>query len=332
VVAAIFGGSLVLFRRHLESRYQTLVAARSDEMSKVVAAQLDADLAAVHPAFPMILFVLATAMMIGGIVLVRAGIEPLEGLRRKLADVRAGRQKRVAGDYPTEVEPLVDELNALLAYNEKAVARSQALAGNLAHSLKTPLAILVNEAARLADSNEPEAAAIVEREAGRMARHVDVQLARARAAAAGQSLGATAAVAPSVERLTRAMRRLHEPADFSIGATVEYARFRGEAVDLEEMLGNLLDNACKWARTRVEVAVRREGEEIEIVVDDDGPGLSPALRSTLFERGRRLDEQKPGSGLGLSIVRELAELYGGRVALADSPLGGARATLHLPAV
>jgi signal transduction histidine kinase len=332
VVVAVFGGSLLIFRRHLENRYQTLVAERSDEMSKVVAAQIDADLGSMPRAWPAVFFTVAAATMAGGFVLVRAGIEPLEGLRLRIAGVRAGRDRRVAGDYPTEVGPLVEELNALLAHDETVVARSQALAANLAHSLKTPLAILVNEGARLAENGEAGAAAVVEREAGRMARQVDVQLARARAAASGQSLGGIAPVAPSVERLTRAMRRLHEPQHLVIVAdVVDDARFRGEPVDLEEMLGNLLDNACKWARTRVEIAVSRPHDELIVTIDDDGPGLPPTLRDTVFERGKRLDEEKPGSGIGLAIVRELADLYGGRVTLGESPTGGARAILYLPA-
>lgn len=263
------------------------------------------------------------------LIQVHFGLTPLRRMREALARIRGGRAERLAGRFPAEVQPLADELNALLEHNAAVVERARTHVGNLAHALKTPLAVLGNEAERergaLAES--------VGRQAAVMRRQVDHYLARARTAATGGVLGARTPVLPVVEDLRRTLGRIHIDRRIEIAADGDpEASFRGERQDLEEMLGNLMDNGCKWAKSRVTVEVSRAGDQVTIVVEDDGPGLSPAERAQLFQRGKRLDEAVPGSGLGLAIVRDIAELYGGSVAVDQSTLGGLRLRLTLPAI
>jgi signal transduction histidine kinase len=280
--------------------------------------------------------VLAYALAALGLGLVAAvliqvhfGLIPLRRMRDALARIRAGRAERLAGHFPAEVQPLADELNALLEHNAAVVDRARTHVGNLAHALKTPLAVLGNEAAR-----EPGALAeTVGRQAAVMRRQVDHYLTRARTAATGGVLGARTPVLPVVEDLKRTLERIHVDRRIEITADGDpQAGFRGERHDLEEMLGNLMDNGCKWARGRVAVTVARAGDRVAILVEDDGPGLSPAERAQLFQRGKRLDEGVPGSGLGLAIVRDIAELYGGSVELDKAALGGLQVRLTLPAI
>lgn len=260
---------------------------------------------------------------------VHFGLTPLRRMRTALADIRAGRAERLAGRFPAEVQPLADELNALLEHNAAVVERARTHVGNLAHALKTPLAVLGNEAAR----EEGALAEAVARQAAVMRRQVDHYLARARTAAAGGVLGARTPVLPVVEDLKRTLERIHIERRIEIAIEGDStAAFRGERQDLEEMLGNLMDNGCKWARSRVRVALARAGERLAVTVEDDGPGLAAEERALLFQRGKRLDEAVPGSGLGLAIVRSIAELYGGSVAVAEASLGGLRVALTLPAV
>ena len=281
----------------------------------------------------------ATFLLIGalgliavGLFEVRSGLSHFDKLRRRLSAVRDGHSRRLEGSYPSEVQPLVNDLNALLEHREGIVARALARAGDLAHGLKTPLAVLAQEAERARAAGRCELAATVSEQVERMRRQVDYHLAQARAAASGATPGAHSSVRESAEGLARTLQRIHAERGVAIALDVaaDHA-VRGEREDLDEMLGNLLDNACKWARTRVSLVSRREGERIVITVDDDGPGLAPSLRERVLQRGVRADEAAPGSGFGLAIVRDLAETYGGSIVLESSPLGGLRAGLDLPA-
>jgi len=268
------------------------------------------------------LVIAALLLLLCGVLALRRPVTSLAELRARLAAVRDGRASRVDGTYPSEIQALVDELNALLTDREQQVARAVAKAGDLAHGLKTPLALLLQEA-----EQSPQVAQQVER----MRRQIDYHLAHARAAASGATLGARTSIRDSANALARTMLRLHATRGVTIDvdAAPEYA-FRGGREDLDEMLGNLLDNACKWARTRVTVTSSLDGAQVVIEVDDDGPGIDPSLRDRVLQRGVRADEAAPGSGFGLAIVRDLAEVYGGSIALDRASLGGLRATLRLP--
>jgi signal transduction histidine kinase len=211
------------------------------------------------------------------------------------------------------------------------VRRAIAKAGDLAHGLKTPLAILAHEAERAHVGGHGDVAAAVSQQVERMRRQIDYHLAHARAAAAGTSAAAPCSIKQSADGLARALHRLHAERGILIDVRVPSelcARVQRE--DLDEMLGNLLDNACKWARARVAIDASAVAEGVEIAVDDDGIGLAEEMREAVLARGVRADEAAPGSGLGLAIVRDLAELYGGSVLLQASPLGGLRARLRFP--
>jgi signal transduction histidine kinase len=268
---------------------------------------------------------------------VRFGLAPLKRISEGLAAIRSGRAERLEGNFPLEVAPLARETNALIEANREIVMRARTHAGNLAHALKTPLSVMMNEAT--AHGGEPFAAKVREQTdimRDQVARHLE----RARLAARVAVVGTVTEVRPVVAALARTMEKIYQGRDISIAiGAVEGARFRGEQQDLEEMVGNLVDNACKWAQSRVAIEVFAERPDaaverrvVRIVVDDDGPGLSPQQREQVAKRGRRLDETKPGSGLGLSIVMELADLYGGALTLSTAPIGGLRAELMLPGV
>jgi signal transduction histidine kinase len=277
--------------------------------------------------------------IIGGLALMGAGLlglrqvlTPFRRLREKLVAVRVGDERRVEGTYPNEVQPLVDDLNALLDDREKAVKRAVATADDLAHGLKTPLALLAQEADCAGAAGNREMAQNIGQQVERMSRQVTYQLARARAAASGVSGAARCPVAPCAAALVRTLSKLYAERALEISANIApelCARVQRD--DLDEMLGNLLDNACKWARSRIVVeASRIDGGALVVAVGDDGPGLSGTLRARVLERGVRADEGTPGSGLGLAIVCDLAELYGGSIALEESAFGGLLARVTLP--
>jgi signal transduction histidine kinase len=276
--------------------------------------------------------VLGAGLVLAAIGQVSVGLSPLRALRSALSRVRGGQTQRLDGDFPVEVMPLVEEFNTVLAHNADVVERARTHAGNLAHALKTPLSVLAN-AAQAKDQQDPELARLVVEQIGVARRQVDYHLARAQAAAT-RVPGAKTVLRPVVEGLVRVMQRVHQQRDISIAlaSCAPDLAFRGETQDLHEMLGNLLDNACKWATHRVEISARCDGTTLTLVLDDDGTGLDAQQREAVMRRGVRADEQVPGSGLGLAIVDDLARLYGGRVELLDSPLGGLRAMLTLPAV
>jgi signal transduction histidine kinase len=265
---------------------------------------------------------------------VRFGLAPLKRITDSLAAIRAGRAERLAGQFPEEIAPLARETNELIDANKEIVERARTHVGNLAHALKTPLSVVVNEAAARADD---ALAKKVMEQADIMRDQITRHLERARLAARVPAVGPVTDVEPVVGSLARTMGKIHRDRGIVVDVrTAKDARFRGERPDLEEMIGNLVDNACKWATSRVAIDVSREhrdaaNEVLRIVVDDDGRGLSPVEREQAGKRGGRLDESKPGSGLGLSIVVELAALYGGGLELASAPSGGLRAELVLPA-
>lgn len=278
----------------------------------------------------MALGMLALGLALAVALQLQLALRPLQWLHRRLAAVRSGEAAQLEGEFPQELQPLVQEFNHVLAQNADMVQRARTQAGNLAHAVHTPLAILANAAAR----EETPLALLVREQVASTSRQVDYHLARARAAAAVRATGLRTPVREPVQALLRTMQRLHVERGlrFELAPHAQDGVFRGEVEDLYELLGNLLDNAGKWARSRVVVDVRQDGDALCFTVDDDGPGIPPEESQRMFERGVQLDEQRPGSGLGLDIVRTLADTYGGSVQVLDaSPLGGARLRLCLPA-
>ncbi|MBB1596659.1 sensor histidine kinase [Achromobacter sp. UMC46] len=273
---------------------------------------------------------LAAGLTAAAVVQVVVGLRPLARLRRQLARQNAG-GSRIEGRFPSEIQPLVDDFNKVLAMNAEIVQRARTQAGNLAHAVKTPLAILANAASR--DGSVP--ASLVDEQVGMANRQIDHHLARARAAASsGAAADGRAPLLEAAQGLVRVMQRLYAQR----GLGIEIAEvspdllFRGEQQDLQEMLGNLLDNACKWAASRVRITAEpADAGRLLLHIDDDGPGIEDHERERIFLRGVRMDEQLPGSGLGLDIVRDLAGTYGGEVHAGRSPLGGLRVSLWLPA-
>lgn len=308
-----------------ELRLRLIVAAN--------AALIDEPVARFNRLLVLALGLLAGGLAVAALVQVRVGLRPLARLRDGLAAVRDGRAGAIQGRFPAEVQPLVDEFNAVLVRNAEVVERARTHAGNLAHAVKTPLAVLANAAEQAADDAAAATLARLVREQVGLARtQVEHHLARARAAAAVGVPGQRTPLRPVIEGLLRLMGKVHaaRALQFELSACDPQLAFRGEAQDLHEMLGNLIDNASKWAARQVRVQVDVHGSELIVRIDDDGPGLRAEAREAVFARGVRADERTPGSGLGLSIVRELAQLYGGGVALLASPLGGLRAELRLP--
>jgi signal transduction histidine kinase len=268
---------------------------------------------------------------------VRFGLAPLKRISESIADIRSGRAERLEGEFPVEIAPLARETNALIDANREIVERARTHVGNLAHAIKTPLSVIVNEAS--AHDADPFAHKVME-QADVMRDQVAHHLERARIAARVTIVGTVTEVAPALEALQRTMEKIHRDRGIVIEVKADpKAKFRGERQDLEEMAGNLVDNACKWASSRVFVdalverpAAPGAAPTLRILVDDDGRGLSAAERAKVSRRGQRLDESKPGSGLGLSIVTDLAALYGGSLALGNAPIGGLRAELVLPGI
>ena len=263
------------------------------------------------------------------VIQVLIALAPLRRLHNALGAVRSGDSHQLQGNFPLEVQPLVEEFNTVLAQNAEVVERARTQAGNLAHALKTPLSVIANEV----DGISGEMAQRVSTQVEEARRQIDYHLARSRAAASVRVPGVRTPVVPVLDGLIRVMQRVHAERNLELVVLPGSADliFRGEEQDLQEMLGNLLDNACKWAARRVKVELLLTGAELTIRLDDDGRGIEAAERERVLNRGERADEQVPGSGLGLAIVDDLARLYDGRVELTDSPLGGLRAVLVLPA-
>jgi len=295
---------------------------------------LDNRLSAFRTRLSIALALAGVALLLTTLLQVRFGLAPLSNIERGLAAIRSGEASHLKGDLPAEIEPLQLELNALIQSNQEIIDRARTQVGNLAHALKTPLAVIINEA------REPTASgAKIAEQATVMRDQLNHYLDRARVAARAGTVGRVTEVRPVVDALQRALERIYR--DKGVAISVDAAasvRFQGERQDFEEMLGNLLDNACKWARQEVrlvavivEPANRTGARRLRVTIEDDGPGLSSEQRAVLGKRGVRLDETKPGSGLGLSIVADLAQSYRGGLKLEASPLGGLLARLDLPA-
>jgi signal transduction histidine kinase len=276
-------------------------------------------------------FVLLGAGLVLAVFLqVRIGLLPLRKVREALARIRDGSAQSLEGDFPAEIAPLAAELNSLIAHSAEVVARARTHVSNLAHFLKTPLSVLASEA----EAGEPSPLADqVKRQVFSMRRQVDHYLTRARASGNVGALGNRTAALPVLSDLTRVLSRIHEARGIEIELECPpNIFFRGERQDLEEMAGNLIDNACKWARHLVTVTARRQGAILVLDIADDGPGLTEEERGKVGTRGERLDESVPGSGLGLAIVRDISKLYGGFFTLEAAPQGGLLARLNLPAI
>ena len=305
------------------------------------AGEVASEIAAFGTSVVLTLAALGFGLIAATLVQIRWGLRPLDRVRQALADLGSGKQTRVSGTFPAEIAPLVKELNALLQTNQEVIDRARTQVGNLAHALKTPLSVILNEART---SKEPLAGKVAE-QATLMHRQMSHYLDRARIAARVNVISASIEVAPVVARLARAMQRIYGDRGISITTDIPAAaRFRGEQQDLEEIIGNLADNACKWGRHAVvisgEYAPPEEGGaggtgdadgRLVLRIDDDGPGLTESEIAAAVARGNRLDETQPGSGLGLSIVSELAALYRGEVRFSRSPAGGLRVEVKLPA-
>lgn len=263
---------------------------------------------------------------------VRFGLLPLRRIEQGLAEVRSGRASKLEGALPAEIEPLAQELNALIESNQEIIDRARTQVGNLAHALKTPLAVITNEARE----DKGQFGKKIAEQAEIMRDQVTHYLDRARVAAQVGVIGRATPVHEVLEPLARALERIHRERNISVSIECPPGiRFAGERQDLEEILGNVSDNACKWARSRVSVKVtpgpvRTGRARLAIFIDDDGPGLSADQRARIGKRGVRLDESKPGSGLGLSIVTDLVQSYLGNLQLSQSPLGGLRVEIALP--
>lgn len=301
----------------------------------VATADLDAEIARFEIGLAATFALLALALAGSSALQVLYGLKPLRRLRAAVAAIRCGDAEKIGGAFPQEIAPLADELDLLVAANRNVVERARTQVGNLAHALKTPLSVIINEAAQ----EHGPLAEKVEEQAVIMRDQVAHYLDRARAAVSAQGIGMATEVEPVIAALLRTFEKIYSGRAITFTSSVQGAvRFQGQRQDLEEMIGNLIDNAGKWGQSRVEVTVsseppRRHDERayFRITIDDDGPGLEPELRAKALERGRRLDETKPGSGLGLSIVSDLATLYRGALGLERSPAGGLRTELVLPA-
>ncbi|WP_439497403.1 sensor histidine kinase [Bosea sp. (in: a-proteobacteria)] len=306
-----------------DGRFTVGVAAPADE--------IDGDIRDFRLTLTLTFLLLGLALVASTLIQVRFGLRPLVRLSTAVGTVRTGEAARIAGKYPPDLAPLAGELNQLIDANREILERARTQVGNLAHALKTPLSVMINEA----EAGDPQLPQTVRAQTAVMRDQVQYYLDRARAAALSGALGSVTEVAPSLDALIRTFAKISQGRDITGSHSIPaHVRFRGEKQDLEEMLGNLLDNAFKWAQSRVEVSLASGVEDgrIALLIDDDGPGLPPDALVDVLKRGRRLDETTPGSGLGLSIVVDLAKLYGGNLSLERAPLGGLRARLLLPSL
>jgi len=311
------------------------IESRGHDVALVAIAALDRiDLASARRSFLNLLIpslaALGVILAVAMTLFLRLALAPFEVLRRGLRAVHAGESRKLAGRFPDEVQPVVDDLNRLIAFQDAAVERARTQAADLAHGLKTPLAVLGAVARQAAEAGHKDIAQPVEEQSRSMQRQVDRALARARAGLAAALGGKLTPVAPVADRVVRALKRLPDSGDRHWSVDVPpQAMFPGEEGDLTEMLGNLLDNARKWARSTIGLSASATGASLTIVVEDDGPGM-PEEQSAQIARGRRWDESQDGTGFGLAITRDLAEAYRGTMSLERSELGGLRVRLTLP--
>jgi signal transduction histidine kinase len=317
--------------------YQQLVRTRNGEpplrLSIAVAENtLDAELSHFDMTLAASLGVIALGLFGAAVLQVTMGLRPLVRLRRALTEVRRGHLERLPDDLPQEVAPLVQDLNSMIGGNSEMLRRARTQAGVLAHSLKTPLAVLIDEAQQLEATGQPESARVVRDQCLKMQRQIDYEMARARAAARG-TLGVASDVKETLADVVSALAQLNRRRGIALQLDApEGLVVACDPQDLSEIAGNLADNAAKWARSTVRVSAGRTGRLVTLSIEDDGPGIPEGAREAVFVLGARLDESMAGFGLGLAVTRELVTHYGGRVWLEASPLGGTRACVELPAI
>lgn len=317
---------LKLFNQNAE--YEFLVSGNFDE--------LKAEVASFHKTLYFVMGLLGVALLAAIFAQVRFSLRPLQEMQHQLNDIRSGKIELLPEHFPEEIQPVADELNLLVQSNFEIIDRARMQVGNLAHALKTPISVLANESR---NSTAPLAVKVRE-QLDAMRDHVNLYLDRARRAARAQAIGAVTDVEPVLQSLSRTLQRINSERGLVITVEVPAGlRFRGERQDLEEMAGNLMDNACKWAKSKVIVKAAnlpRPADDARgwmlISVEDDGPGIPADQRAEALKRGRRLDETKPGSGLGMSIITETAGMYSGNLDLAEASIGGLRANLRLPSL
>ena len=313
----------------LPGRPQVIVVVAGD------AGELESEVVSFGTSVAITLAVFGIGLILATLIQIRWGLRPLNHVHRALAELRGGRRARIEGTFPAEISPLVKELNAVLESNQEVVDRARTQVGNLAHALKTPLSVVINEARA---GRDPASHKIVE-QTELMRRQVNHYLDRARIAAQSDVIGVVTEVEPVIDRLVRVMSRLYDERGIKLISDVpDGARFKGEQQDFEEIVGNLVDNACKWAKTKVSVVATYrppngldDPGKLEVRIDDDGPGLTAEDVEEAITRGRRLDETKPGSGLGLSIVTDLVTMYRGNLRFGRARAGGLCAHVELPA-
>jgi signal transduction histidine kinase len=286
---------------------------------------------ALRPVGQIALCVFGSICAIAGLLIAAGGLRRLDRVRTRVLAVRAGEEQRLNASGLTEIEPLVRDMNELLEHRETLVRRALATAGDLAHGLKTPLAIMAQEVDRLEVLGQHDSAETIVEQVERMRRQLEFHLARARASGAGSTYGRLTEVGPATNKLVNTIRCLYASKSLAFEVLVtESFVVRCEPEDFEEMLGNLLDNACKWAASAVIVTATLSGDAVTLLVEDDGPGIDPSMLDRVVQRGARADEDAPGHGLGLAIVNDLARLYRGSLALEKGDRGGLRARLVLP--
>jgi signal transduction histidine kinase len=273
------------------------------------------------------LIILGTGLLIVVLLQIRFGLKPLRLLKDSLSNIRTGKENRLPEKFPSEIQPIVHELNALLDHSEGLLERARTQVGDLAHALKNPLTVIRNEAGDIKDHRGQ----LIREKADAMGAYMERYLSRARAAGSGNIIGASVAVQPIAKDICYLMAHMYQDKNIDIILQdLKGLYFKGDAQDLEEMLGNLMDNACKWANSKVVVKGKQRNSRLVINIDDDGPGIPEDQKESVLQRGRRLDETVSGSGLGLAIVIDLANLYHGSLTLHRSDAGGLGARLELP--
>ena len=272
--------------------------------------------------------VLGIGLSVAVVMQVLLALKPLNAIQSAISNIRSGKTERLPQDFPSDVQPLVDELNFLLDHNETLLKRARNQLGDLAHSVKNPLTVIRNEARSLSSQQGQ----LILDQSHVMANSIDHCLSRARIYGKQDAIGYRTSVKSVIDDLSFAIEHLHKDRNISIELKcIEDQWFRGEAQDLEEMAGNLIDNAFKWAKSRVVVSCESHHNKLHLIIDDDGPGIAPEELNTITRRGRKLDQKVPGHGQGLGIAEDIANLYGGSLKLGRSSMGGLRAELHLPA-
>jgi signal transduction histidine kinase len=304
----------------------------SDQPITIVVAapcdEIDADLNQFSLHILVTFLGLGVAFLVAVYLQVGFGLRPLASLRREIAAIRGGQADRLTEAFPVEIAPVVEEVNALIDHNRQLLVRARNEAGNLAHALKNPLSVLAHE---ITTTPVPKRV-ILSQQVEQITAQVERILKRIRTAGPSVAGHSRAVLSNICDDLVFSLGVIYRERGLDVAADVPPDLvFAGDAEDLAEMIGNLADNACKWAKSRVAISAARKGDRVEIVIEDDGPGIAPEARAAVVGRGQRLDERVPGSGLGLDIVREIATLYRGNLALRDGALGGLRAELDLPA-